>query len=495
VTRAGGTDRRVLAFAVHIATPVDSTRRSLSPGAKNVADSHDTKGIISYLPSDGLCYDPAEEKYWDREALDKEVTRAFEICHGCRMCFKFCDSFPDLFALVDDKHDGRVTGLDQAETDSVMDGCFQCKLCEVQCPYTPRDGHEFQLDFPKLVHRYKAVHRERRGTRLRDRLLADPDRAGQLARASFGMANLANRNSLHRWFMEKVLGIHREKLLPDFAESTFEKWASGEGLVAESPRGEAVLFQTCYVQNNEPQIGRDTVEVMRKNQVDLVCSKGLECCGMPAWENGDLEAVRARAKHNLDKLMPFVEAGAKVLAINPTCSMMMRREYPELAAPEDRERARVLADAVMDPSEYLWSIRNEERFNTDFESSPADGAEEGAGVAYHAPCHLRAQAVGFRGRDLLRKLPGVTPKMTMECCGHDGTYAMKVEGFEPSARIGKKAFDGMAEADAEIWVTDCPLAAIQFQQHAGVKPMHPMSVLAKAYRGEPFRSPRPDAQD
>ena len=92
----------------------------------------------------------------------------------------------------------------------------------------------------------------------------------------------------------------------------------------------------------------------------------------------------------------------------------------------------------------------------------------GESVAYHAPCHLRAQAGGFRGRDLLRKIPGVDPQMTLECCGHDGTYAMTVEGFEASQRVGQRAFDGMREdAAAETWVTDCPLAALQFEQHAG----------------------------
>jgi Fe-S oxidoreductase len=78
----------------------------------------------------------------------------------------------------------------------------------------------------------------------------------------------------------------------------------------------------------------------------------------------------------------------------------------------------------------------------------------------------------------------------MECCGHDGTHAMTVEGFEYSIRVGKKAFEGMDEADAEVWATDCPLAALQFQQHAGVKPMHPMSVLARAYREDGFAAPK-----
>ncbi len=439
---------------------------------------------LAYRPTDGLSYDPSEARYWDPEALGKEVQRTFEICHGCRLCFKYCDSFPNLFSLIDDKHDGDVRQITAAGTASVMNACFQCKLCEVQCPYTERDNHEFKLDFPKLVHRYNAQKARRKGLSLRDRVLGNPDLAGFLARASFGLANLANRIRPHRIFMEKVLGIHRDKLLPDFAGTTFERWAGRAGKInseAAGPGGEVVLFQTCYVQNNEPQIGRDTVEVLERNGVDVRCASGLQCCGMPAWEHGDLESLRRQARANLQILMPFVEKGAKVIAINPTCSMMMRREQPTLVAPEDRAAAEKLAAAVMDPSEFLWSIRNEPRFNTNFRSTP------GEKVSYHAPCHLRAQAVGFKGRDLLRKIPGVSPSTVMECCGHDGTYAMTKEGFEPSARIGKKAFEGMKEGESEIWSTDCPLAALQFEQHAGVKPMHPMTILARAYREDGFK--------
>jgi glycerol-3-phosphate dehydrogenase subunit C len=160
--------------------------------------------------------------------------------------------------------------------------------------------------------------------------------------------------------------------------------------------------------------------------------------------------------------------------------MMMRRDYPDLLPQRDRERARKLAAAVRDPSEYLWSIRDQDRFNVSFKSTP------GNRVSYHAPCHLRAQKIGFKGRDLLGKIPGVKPSSTLECCGHDGTHAMKIEGFEYSQRVGRKAFEGMQSGEAEVWVTDCPLAALQFQQHAGVKPLHPMSALARAYRPDGF---------
>jgi Fe-S oxidoreductase len=435
---------------------------------------------ISFMPTPGLSYDPSDPKYWDEAALAGEVRRAFEICHGCRLCFKYCDAFPTLFSLVDERHDGDVGRLAPEETRRVMDLCFQCKLCEVQCPYTPRDKHDFQLDFPRLVHRWDAVQFRKQGRSMRDRVLGDPDGAARLARASLGLANVANRSRPLRVLMEKAVGIHRDKLLPDFASETFDAWAEGQGLVRAAPGGEAVLFQTCFVQHNEPGIGRDVVEVLRANQVDVRVAKGLACCGMPAWEHGDVVALRRQARQDLDLLLPFVEKGARVLAVNPTCAMMMRREWPHLLEGQDRARAERLAPAVMDPSEYLWSLREEPRFNTAFRSSPGR-------VAYHAPCHLRAQAVGFKGRDLLRKIPGTTVAETvMECCGHDGTYAMTVHGFEASARIGRKAFDGMRAGQADVWASDCPLAALQFAQHAGRRPLHPMTILARAYRGDRF---------
>src|SRR5690606_7158550 len=126
------------------------------------------------------------------------------------------------------------------------------------------------------------------------KVLGDPDTTGVLARASLGMANVMNRVSLHRWFLEKVLGVHRDKQLPDFAGVTFESWARSQGLIAEKPGGEVVLFQTCYVQHNEPEIGKDTVEVLQKNGIDVRCEAGLNCCGMPAWESGNLPELQER---------------------------------------------------------------------------------------------------------------------------------------------------------------------------------------------------------
>jgi glycerol-3-phosphate dehydrogenase subunit C len=159
-----------------------------------------TEKNIAYKPTDGISYDPAEEKYWDAGALHKEIERTFDICHGRRLCFKYCDSFPTLFSLLDDQYEGDMRRLTPDDTETIMDNCFQCKLCEVQCPYTEREKHEFRLDFPKLVHRYKAQRARRQGLSLRDKTLGNPDQAGKLARLTPGIANAANRVRLQLTF-------------------------------------------------------------------------------------------------------------------------------------------------------------------------------------------------------------------------------------------------------------------------------------------------------
>jgi glycerol-3-phosphate dehydrogenase subunit C len=181
-----------------------------------------------------------------------------------------------------------------------MDACFQCKLCEVQCPYTPRDGHEFQLDFPKLVHRYPRRSVRREGVPFREKVLGDPD---STAASSRGEPRLGQRDEPERGApvvsgegarhppRQAAAGLRRRR--PSRSGPT------SEGRLDAAPGGEAVLFQTCYVQHNEPQVGRDTLEVLERSKVDVRCVRGLECCGMPAWEHGDLEGLRRQAKANL----------------------------------------------------------------------------------------------------------------------------------------------------------------------------------------------------
>jgi glycerol-3-phosphate dehydrogenase subunit C len=439
---------------------------------------------IESRPTDGLSYNSIEPKYWDRAGLDREVVRVFDICHGCRLCFNLCPSFPALFDAIDRK-DGDVRALSAAEKERVVDLCYGCKLCEIKCPYTPRDGHEFQLDFPRLILRAKAVSAKEHGLRLRERLLGHPDQLGKLGGLTPRLANLGCRQKFQRAMMEKILGIHRDKLLPDFAAETFDKWLKRNPLPPDpaDPAAKVAIFPTCFVNYYNPGPGKAAVEVFAKNGCAVKCPKQ-NCCGMPALDSGDIEFARKEARANVESMLPLVRAGYKIAAINPTCSLTMRKEYPNLLPGDE---VKEFAAAVADSHELLNDLRRAGRFNKDFQSTPGT-------VAYHVPCHLKAQGIGLRSRDLMRQIPGVEVTTVDACSAHDGTWAMKKEFFALSMQWGRKAFDGMREADARVMATDCPLAAVQIEQATGVHPIHPIEVLARAYRRGGFPDPVPPAQ-
>ena len=441
-------------------------------------------GEIHFQLTDGVSFNPTDELYWSPEALRKELLRSFELCHSCRMCFKYCQCFPTLFDAID-ANDGDVRKVPTSAVRQVVDECFQCKLCYTQCPYTVAEGHEFALDFPRLMLRAKAIRRRSSGIPLRDRMLADPDRLGRIGTATAALANWGNGLRLNRLAMELVAGIHRDKRLPRFASRSFESWfrrqTDGAELTAAGHHP-VVLFGTCFANYNRPEVGEAAFRVLTHNDCQVACPS-LSCCGMPALDAGDIALAQRKARDNVRRLLPWVERGFAIAVVNPTCSLMMRKEVPELLRGEDGELAKAaerVAAATRDLGEYLFELRAAGHFKEDFRSTP------NADVAYHAPCHLRMQNIGFRGRDLMRRIPGVKPKLVAECCGHDGTWAMKKEYFALSLKNGEKAFEGMRATGAALWTSDCPLAAIQFEQACGTTVLHPIEVLDRAYREDGF---------
>lgn len=434
---------------------------------------------IESRPTDGLSYNSTEAKYWDRAGLDKEVERVFDICHGCRLCFNLCPSFPALFDAVD-RNDGEVRAMTAAEKERVIDLCYGCKLCEIKCPYTPHDGHEFQLDFPRLILRAKAINAKENGVGLRERVLAHPDQIGKLGALNPSLANMMCRQKFQRVVMEKMLGIHRDKLLPEFPAETFDQWLKRNPLPAipAEPTAKVAVFPTCFINYYNPGPGKAAVEVFAKNGCAVKCPKQ-NCCGMPALDSGDVEFARKEARANVDSMLPLVRQGYKIAAINPTCSLMMRLEYPNLLLGSD---VKEFAAAIVDSHELLDQLRRAGKFNTEFQSTPGT-------IAYHVPCHLKAQDIGLRSRELMRQIPGVQVTTIDACTAHDGTWAMKKEFFELSMKSGEKAFSGMRAAGARVMATDCPLAAVQIEQATGVRPLHPIEVIARSYQRGGF----PDA--
>jgi len=408
---------------------------------------------ISHQPTDGLTYDPEDQKYSDKNALQKKITRGFGFYHDHRMCFTYCDSVFNFFDFSDNEYDGNVRKICESKTERVRGQCSQCKRCDVQSLNSPRENYQYQIAYPAVGYRHWAQRAKDKGE------LSLCDQA------------------------EKFFELHQDEKLPELAQETVEPWGERNEKNKSISGLEDVFFQFFSAQNNELEIEMDTTEVFEKNQFDVFFTQGLQYCDTPAWEKNQYEQARTQAKNNLDVLSCSVKNRAKVTALDSICSLMMRRQYPQSLTTENRKRAKTLSEAVSEPGEFLWGIRPEERFNTEFNSTSETF------VADHTSSHLRAQNFRIKRRENLWKIPGVKPKRFMECCEYDGTYPITVEGFEPSIRRGQKSFDEMPKMETEVGAIGCPLAATQFEQNANTKPMHPMMMLAKAYRPDGFEKP------
>jgi glycerol-3-phosphate dehydrogenase subunit C len=415
-------------------------------------------------------------RYWDERDLEGELKRVFEVCHSCRMCVNFCGSFPDLFARVDRDIETRGAHgaelLDVADFASVTDLCWQCKLCYIECPYTPDQGHAWAIDVPRLLQRDKAQRARRGGITIQDRALGEPGKLGSLLSGAFApVSNFVNANRLLRKVNERALGISASFPVPGFARQTFEAWLSAHAPLPEAGKaGSVAIFATCLGDYNFPKLAIATVRVLEKNGYAVV-RPPQECCGMPNLDGGDIDAARAKARANVAQLAPLVEQGMPVIVPGPTCSYTIKKEWPALLGTPEAQK---VAANTFEAMEFMERLRRDKTLVRDF--SVGFGK-----IAYHAACHLRAQKVGTPGARILGLLPDTEVDVVERCSAVDGTWGMKAQYYEMGRKYAQKLKRGIDDADAKLVVTDCALSARRIEQENDVVPMHPMEALAKGY--------------
>ena len=420
-------------------------------------------------------FDPSAPGFFDPSAVEEELRRVAGICHTCRRCYDLCPSFDVLFRALDRPGvDGEGNRLLTRDLRSFSDLCYECKLCTPHCPYYPPDPSN--VDVPRLVVRERASRVKSEGKLpLRDRVLATADALGRVSTALAPLVNSLHESRVARVLLEKTLGVHRDRLLPAYASQSFlDWWRRREGPTRPDPDAPApdriALFVTCSLNFNAPDVARAVVAVLEKNGCRVVVPEQ-RCCGMPFLENGDLDSVRECRTDNVRTLVPFVEAGYTIVVAGPTCSLMLRQEYPALG---DGAGAAAVARATQDACEFLMKRHAERGLSLDFTRSPGR-------ILYQVPCHLKVQDIGSPSRDLLRLIPGAEVHTVERCAGHDGTWSMKTEYFPTSMEIGRPLFEEVRVQRPDTVATDCPLAALQIRQGTGRGAKHPIQVFADAY--------------
>ena len=407
--------------------------------------------------------------FGDAANLAAETARIYDICAGCRRCYNLCPSFTHLLDTIDE-HDGDIAALSVEEDRRTVDLCFGCKLCYPLCPYTP--PHRWAVDFPLLMQQARVARADREGVAFRDRVLGNTELLGRIGSAVPVVSNWVNRNRAVRWAMEKTLGVDRRRRLPRYTRR-FSRWFRRQTPPAGVGRsGRVALFYTTPVEFTGADVGIAAVRVLWRSGVEVRCPEQV-CCGMPALDGGDVAGATRRARRNLETLGRAVDAGCDIVVPGPTCSRMLKQDYPRLLPGAETER---VVARVHDLGQYLVKLHVEGKLEQSFATSLGR-------VAYHAPCHLRVQEIGFKARDLLRLVPGTTVEVLERCTGMDGTWGFKREFYDASLAVARPLLRDVDALDPDVVVSDCPLAALQIEQARGRRVYHPVEALLAAYEG------------
>ena len=346
--------------------------------------------------------------------------------------------------------------------------------------------HEFDLDFPHLMLRYRAVEARQGKTPFADKQLTRTDRNGKLAGMVPGLTNWATKvgNKLTRPALERIARVHREAALPKFHGKTFLARAKDMApkVNAEAPAygRKAVLYATCFVNYNDPNIGLRAREVLAFNGVETVVDYS-GCCGMPQLEHGQLDRVAASAKKVAAALRPRIDQGYKIIALVPSCALMFKFEWP-LIVPDD-PNVRALSTATADLSEYMVDIARTEGL------SP--GMKPLGDVTVHIACHARAQNMGQKAAEMLRLIPDTKIQVIERCSGHGGSWGIKKEYFDVALKVGKPVARQAVKNASRYLVSECPLAAdhiLQGMERVGgdmekqpSRTFNPIELVAEAY--------------
>ena len=438
--------------------------------------------------------------FYDEVKLDAELRRVFDICHGCRRCFNLCDSFPRLFTLIDETPSGELSDVPSENFAPVVDACTLCDMCYMtKCPYVP--PHEFNLDFPHLMLRYRAVAAQKGLVPKFDQELTKTDRNGKALRFVAAIVNWASstRNTLTRTLLELAGNIHPKAHLPTYAWRTLVGRSKKEILNINTAapaygKRKAIFYATCTMNYNDPELGMIARKVLAKNGVPTEVVYPA-CCGMPQLEQGNIEAVVENARKVAKEMEVWVNEGYDIVALVPSCALMLKLEWPLLVPQTDPAYAAIkkLAKATFDLTEYVVDIATRHGL--------APGLKPLAGaVALHIACHARAQNMGAKAADMLKLLPQSDDITIIErCSGHGGSWGIKKDHFEVALKIGKptaqkatEVLERAAEKDVPAFIaSECPLAAahiVQGIEQLGFVPpkgerlsSHPLEIFAMSY--------------
>ncbi len=387
-------------------------------------------------------------------------------CIKCTICNAYCPVlkatglFPGPKLSGPDAERFRLKG--SVVPQDWIEFCDFCKICERVCPHN--------VPIPELHMRFRKARGKMRNPSIRDWLLGHAYFLEKLGSWATPVSNWVFRWGLIRWLLDRGLGIDRRIPLPAYRRKTFTHWFHSRPQVKGEP---IAYFHGCYTNYIDPDIGCAVVEVLERNGF-AVTSPLQECCGLPLISNGFYDLAARLGEKNIKSMRESIEKGVEVVFSSPSCGMTLKEEYESLL---NLPGASALDGHLFDVSQFLLRLGDEGKLNTDFQ-------ELRETYYYHAPCHLRALQIGLPALELLSLIPGLKIiELPEGCCGLAGTYGFKKEKYAIAREVGEDLFQAVRKLKAQVVISDCEACRLQIGHHTGVKTIHPMQILRRAYGG------------
>ena len=442
----------------------------LNPGVIISDDDNPLGENLKYGPDFSIV---STDSSFDKIALQEQIVT----CSGCSQCRDYC---PIASSSLEEwtKGRGKITllreitsgKLDPAileapEFKEIMDSCINCKRCLTECP----SG----VDVPWLAMLERAHFVKKKGESLTDQILTDTSLLCKQGSMLAPIANFANSFGPLRWGMEKMIGMEAKRHLPEFRHQTLRKILKTRKPV-DGVR-EVVFFLGCYTNYNDPEgEGLAIFDVLEHNGIKIIMPE-FKCCGIARISAGAQDQVMDDMHHNIGLLKEYTKHNIPILFSEPSCALAIKTEYPRIVESED---ATLVAANSFDIHQYLMTLHQQGELKTDFKRMDMK-------VGYHAPCHLRSLGVTNEPIDLMKLIPGIkVEKYSDKCCGMGGTFGLKSKNYKLSMEIGTRLFDEINSSDVDQVVTGCGACGMQIYQGTQRGSMHPLKLLAMAYKGE-----------
>jgi Fe-S oxidoreductase len=420
--------------------------------------------------------------------------RAVEMCNGAGICRKrttgtMCPSF---MVTREEEHStrGRANALRNAMSGrlpsseftsqrmyEVMDLCIECKACKAECPSS--------VDMAKIKFEFLAQYHDVHGTPLRAKFFGNIARMSRLNSGILApLVNWASRNNLVRLFMEKTLGISRQRTLPAFAPQPFTKWfqkrhsplATRHSPLATRHSPQVVLFNDTFNTYNDPEIAIAATEVLEMAGFQIVLP-GHKCCGRPMISKGLVNEARAAAQDTINKLVPLAEQGLPIVGLEPSCLLSLRDEYLYLL-PDD-PRARLVAENAYTFEEFIAKLADEGSLNLNF-------TDEKREILLHGHCHQKSLVGTVPSKRILSLPPNYTvTEIDSGCCGMAGSFGYEAEHYDISMQMAeRRLLPAIRAAKPDTLIVAAGTSCRHQVEHGvGKRPLHPAEVLRKALIG------------